>query len=137
MIKKQAQAELNDVQKKNPLNLEVNFSDEYKDCVKVVFEKPRFNGNRVESIVKYSDLFSFMFMLANKEQQAKMMPVREEFGNEYMKQIHVRLKKDMKQGEEMVVNVPIKVSELLEAQVKNEMEKGKPTPYLTTKKEGV
>ncbi len=115
-IKQNAKAEIIDILNGKLLGLEVNFDDSLKDCVKLTLDNKDF-------IAKYSDLFSFMFLISTKEQQAKMMPVKEELGNQYMKQIHVRLKKDMKEGEEMIVNVPINVPELIEADIRHELSK--------------
>ncbi len=121
MIKKQAQAEIKDVRTGNIISFDVNFDEKHKDCVKISF-------NDQDFIVKYADLFAFMFQLATKEMQAKMIPVREELGNQYMKQIQVRLTKDLKAGEFMVVNVPVNVLELKEA---GEMQqKDIKSPYL-------
>lgn len=122
MIKQNAQAVLIDQKDYTNVHLDVNFDEKYKDCVKItIWDK--------QAILKYTDLFSFMFTIGTKEQQAQMIPVRQELGNEYMKQIHVRLKKDMKKGEEMVVNVPIHVPKIIEESIRFEMEKSVPTPY--------
>jgi hypothetical protein len=123
MIKNNAQAVIEDVLGGDVVTFDVNFSDEHKDCVKITIAG-------YSSIVKYTDLFSFMFSIATKEQQAKMMPVREELGHQYMKQIQVKLKKDMKEGEMMVVNVPINVPQIIEDSILSAKELSTPTPYL-------
>lgn len=116
MLKQGAQALIQDVRgQKTPLVFEVNFDDDFKDCVRIDADGQRF-------IVKYTDLFSFMFTIASKEHQAKMIPIREELGNQYMKQISVKLKKDMKEGEMMVVNVPINVPQVIEDAILKEKE---------------
>lgn len=112
-IKTQGQAEILDVLGVNNLTLAVNFDDNYKDCVKVTLGK-------METIVKYTDLFSFMFTLGTKEQQAKMIPVREELGTEYMKTLRIRCTKDMKAGEEIVVHTKIHVPTIIEESIKKE-----------------
>lgn len=118
MINKKSQAVIEDVVGKNPVTLDVNFDEAHPECVKITL-----NGK--ESIVKYTDLFSFLFVLATKEQQAKMIPVKEELGYQYMKQVRVKLSKDLKAGEEMVVNVPINVPKIIEDEIKFELEQGK------------
>ncbi len=133
MIKKNAQAEIKDVRTGNSLLLEVNFDENQKDCVKISF-------NDQDFIVKYADLFAFMFSLATKEQQAKMVPVREELGNQYMKQIQVKLTKDLKAGEFLVVNVPINVPQVIEDAILSEKKLSTEeikTPYLTSGKDNV
>lgn len=124
MIKDNAQAFIEDVNGSTGVTFEVNFDENLKDCVKISMD-----GDY--RIVKYTDLFFFMFTLGTKEQQAKMIPVREELGHQYMKQIQVKLKKDMKEGEMMVVNVPINVPQIVEDGIKAEI----PTPYLTEDKD--
>lgn len=131
MIKDNALAEIQDVL--NPeqvVTFEVNFNEEQKDCVKITI-------NDASVVVKYTELFSLMFMLASKEQQAKMIPVKQELGTQYMKQIHVKLKKDMKEGEEMVVNVPINVPQIVEEQILFEKGLSTPSPYLQEENGGV
>lgn len=130
MIKNQAQAVIEDGLGVNPVTLDVNFDKEQPDCVRITI------GDKF-SIVKYADLFSFMFQLATKEMQAKMIPVREELGNQYMKQIQVKLTKDLKAGEFMVVNVPINVPQIIEDAILSEKKLSTEdikTPYLTNKK---
>jgi len=115
LIKKEAKAEIKDVDGEHSLSFEVNFNEDYKDCVRI-----EMGGDY--RVVKYHDLFVFMFAIATKEQQAKMIPVREELGYQYMKQIQVKLKNDMKEGEMLVVNVPINVPQIIEEQILLEKE---------------
>ncbi len=124
MINKHGKAEIVDAENHTNLFFEVNFDEKYKDCVKITIA-----GH--SGIVNYSDLFSFMFILASKEQRAKMVPVREELGHQYMKQIQVKLKKDMKEGDYLVVNVPINVPQIVEDAILEEKGLSTPTPYLT------
>lgn len=108
-------AEITEQTGKNPILFEVE-----KDCIKITGD----------GLIKYSDLFEYMFVLAMPEQQAKMIPVQQELGNEYMKQIRIKCTKDMKKGEELVVNVRIRVPEVVEQQILK-------TPKLTEIKEGI
>lgn len=123
MIKNPSQAEILDVARGKPIIFDVNFGDErYKDCVRMRIgtELTDVTDEPDEYILKYTDLFSFMFTLGTKEQQAKMIPVREELGTEYMKTLHIRCTKDMKEGEEIVVNVKIHVPTIIEESIKKE-----------------
>lgn len=138
MIKNKAKAEIENMKSTDPTIFEVNFDPKYKDCVKIRI-------NYEETIIRYTDLFSFMFTLGTKEQQSKMIPVREELGNQYMKQIQVKLKKDMKEGEMMVVNVPINIPQIIEDGILAERAMGRiprelstgdlESPYLTKDKD--
>lgn len=101
-IKKPAQAEIENVKWANPVIMDVNFDEEFKDCVQITIGEEK-------AVIRYSDLFSFMFTIASKEQQAQMVPLNQELGHEYMKQIRIKCKRDMKEGEELVVNLKIHV----------------------------
>ena len=120
MIKNSAQAIIEDGLGKNPVTLDVNFDKEQPDCVRITL------GDKF-SIVKYSDLFAFMFQLATKEQQAQMIPVREELGNQYMKQVTIKATKDIKEGELVKFHIPINVPQVIEDAILKE----KLSPYLT------
>ena len=109
-LNNKALAELEDVKGVHNVVFEVNFDEENKECVKITIA-----GN--ESIIKYTDLFAVMFTLANKEQQAKMIPVREELGYQYMKTITIKTTKDLKEGEFITVNVPINVPKVIEESI--------------------
>ncbi len=134
MIKNEAEAEIFDVVQGTPIIFKVNSDPLNPDTVRIII-------NTQEAVISYKDLFSIMFMLATPEKQAKMMPVREELGNQYMKQIHVRLTKDLKAGEEMVVNVPINVPQVIEDAIlaeKKELSTGAiKSNYLTENKDNV
>lgn len=129
MLKNNAQAVIEDVLGKNPVTFDVNFDEEHKDCVKISIG----NESPIESIVKYTDLFSFMFALGTKEQQAKMIPIQEEKGIEYMKKVGVRATKDIKEGEELIFNIKIHVPTVIEEQIRYELsqkELSPPSPYM-------
>ena len=122
MLKQPAQAVIDDVGGNSGVILDINFDDNLKHCVKITIDG-------AVRIVKYSDLFSFMFTLATKEQQAKMIPVKEELGTQYMKKIFVKVTKDLKVGDKMIVNVPINVPKVIEDSILKEKELSTPTPY--------
>ena len=124
MKKKYAGAIIQDINNGIPVSFEFNFNEEYKDCVKVKMDK-------FESIIRYSDIFSMFFMVAKPEQQAQMIPVQQELGTEYMKQIRIKTTKDMKEGEELVVNVRVRVPELVEQQILKDLE----SPYVDNDKD--
>ena len=127
MFKDNNQAMIQDINGKTPLFFDINFDRKDIDCVRISLA----NGHR--RIIKYSDLFGFMFVLATPEQQAKMIPVKQELGYQYMKQIRVKVSKNIKKGEELVVNVPINVPQIIE----DSIIKGKKIPNLTGIKEGI
>ena len=106
-INKNTQAEIKDIDNKPSVLFDVNFDDKLKECVRIHIGKEK-------RIIKYSDLFEFMFILGSPEQQAKMIPVNQDLGYEYMKQLRIKCKKNMKKGEELVVNVKIHVPKVIE-----------------------
>jgi hypothetical protein len=95
---------LDDLKGKRKVELEVNFSPDpkYKDCVRVMM------GSE-EAFIPIQDLFGFIFVVANEEQQAEMVPVRHTVVQKYMKQHHVVAKKTIRPGEHLIVNCEIDV----------------------------
>ena len=85
-----------------PLNLEINWVDDINDVVK-------FTINGHSSIIKRQDLFSFMFVTGTPEQQEQLMPVRETKIVKHFRQHRVVAKKDIKAGEQLVVNCQVDV----------------------------
>lgn len=129
MFKDGTQAMINDVDGGlSPMFLDIAFDDshQHRGCIRISVGHER-------RVIKYSDLFSFMFMLATPEEQALMMPVQQELGHEYLKQIRIKCKRDMKEGEELVVNVKVHVPSVVEEQIIHELK----TAKLTEIKEGV
>lgn len=67
------------------------------------------------SLIKKRDLYGIMFVFADEETQEQLMPVRHTTIRKYIKQHRVRAKKDIKAGEEVVINcevdVPLTVEE--------------------------
>lgn len=114
MIKNMAQAEIKDIDGVHGVLFDVNFDEEHKDCVRICMDG-------AYRTIKYTDLFSFMFTLGTKEQQAKMIPVQEEKGIEYMKTITIQTTKDLKKGEFITVNARIHVPTIIEEQIREEI----------------
>lgn len=115
MMKKHNIATLEDHSvKKNSIELDVNWDPELKDYVRLLF-----NGE--EAYIKKSDLFSFMFVLATPEQQDELIPVSRREVRPYERQHRVKLTKDMKEGEELVVNCMIHVPTIIDEAIRNEI----------------
>lgn len=80
------------------------------------------SGNKCA--VEKKDLYAFVFMVCNPEQQSELMPVRKTTITKYVRQHRVVAKKDIKKGEEIVVNceidVPTVVEEGIYGMMKNE-----------------
>ncbi len=65
-------------------------------------------GNEI-SLIKRSDLYGLTFVLGDSATQDALMPVRKTQIRKYYKQHTVKVKKDMKIGDEIVVNCQIDV----------------------------
>lgn len=67
------------------------------------------------AVVSLQDLYSFVFLACDEEQQSQLLPVRQTTIHKYVKQHRVIAKKNIKRGEQIVVNceidVPITVAE--------------------------
>ncbi len=110
MIEEYDQAKIEDLRKKNNVTLEVNFSDnpDLKETVKIDV------GGR-EAVVPIKYLYSFVFLVANHEQQDDLMPIKQTLVRKIVKQHRILAKKDIKKGEYVVArcetNVPVEIWE--------------------------
>jgi hypothetical protein len=80
------------------------------------------SGNKCT--VMKNDLYAFVFMIGDPEQQSELVPVRKTTITKYVRQHRVIAKKDIRKGEEIVVNceidVPTVVEEGIYGMMKNE-----------------
>lgn len=107
---------LPDQAKRNDLNIEI-FPD--KTDVKISIKG-------VDSWVKIKDLYTLVFLLVDDEKREQMMPIKQTTIRKYVRQHRVRLKKDLKRGQEMVVNCEIDVPEIVEYNIKGLIKKRNP-----------
>lgn len=70
------------------------------------------SGNKC--LVDKKELYSFVFMISDPEQQSNLLPVRQTTITKYMKQHKVVAKKDIKKGEMVIVNCEIDVPTVVE-----------------------
>lgn len=98
---------------KHEIELDVNWDKDIKDMIKLTFD------DKI-AYVRKSDLFAFMFVLATPEQQEALIPVRRDEVKAYDRQHRVELLKDMKKGEELVVNCKIHVPTIIDEAIRNE-----------------
>lgn len=113
MYKTKNKATLEGQDKRAGISIDVNFDKKYTDCVRINLGKSR-------AIIKKSDLFQILFMVSNEQQQEAMIPIKKEAVRPYKKQHMVKLQKDMKAGEELVVNCTVHVPLLVEEALKKE-----------------
>lgn len=108
MLKENAQVVMEDLEKKQNVEMEVIFSKEkdVPDKVKVKM------GDR-EAIINKNDLYTFVFAIVEDKQQENLIPSRNVFIKKLKKQHHVKTLKDLKAGEMLVVNcetdIPVEV----------------------------
>lgn len=110
MIEEYDQAKIEDLRKRNNVTLEVNFSSDtdLKETVKIEI------GGK-EAIIPIKYLYSFVFMVANHEQQDNLLPIRHTLVRKIVKQHRIMAKKNIKKGEYVVArcetNVPVEIWE--------------------------
>lgn len=107
MIENKNKVTLPDAMGVNDVEMEVNWSPLSTDKVKVKI------GDK-EAVIERQDLFMFMFVIAKPEQQDALTPVRVTKITKYFKQHRVKVGKDLKKGEELVVNCSIDVPTTVE-----------------------
>lgn len=103
---------------RNDLGIEI-FPD--KDEVKITLKENK-------TWIKIQDLYALVFVLVDAEKKEEMMPMKQTTIKKYIRQHRVRLKNDLKRGQEMVVNCVIDVPETVEYHIKGLMKK---SPILT------
>ena len=114
MIKGHNVAKLEDFSGDNhEIEIDVNWDKDLMEFIKLTID------DKIV-YVKKSDLFAIMFLLATPEQQVEMVPVKREEMKEYERQHRVKLTKDMKEGEELVVNCKIHVPTIIDEAIRNE-----------------
>lgn len=64
-----------------------------------------------ESIVNMKDLYQFVFQCSDENDQMGLIPHRKEEVRKFKKQHVVRAQKDIKKGDEMVVNCEVDIAE--------------------------
>lgn len=116
MIKNHAKAEIEDVKGKNPVLFEVNYDKKHKDYIRITIAG-------VTSVIKRDDLWNFVFVLVETDKQEKMVPVRKQEMEQYVKQHTVELQKDMKKGDIMAVNCMVNVRKEVADAVRRDLEK--------------
>lgn len=98
MIKKHAKAEIEDIS--NPekkLGLEINFSLDSSGQVKLTL-------NEEEIVVDMQKLWEFVYTVVTPDLADKIVPVRTEEREVFSKQHYVKVQKDLKVGDTLVVN---------------------------------
>jgi hypothetical protein len=101
---------------KHEILLDVNWDPELSDYIKMDF-----NGEI--AFIKKADMFAFMFVLATPEQQDLLVPVRKDEMRPYDRQHRVIVQKDLKAGEEVIVNCKIHVPTIIDASIREELKK--------------
>ena len=83
-------------------DVELSVSPAYPGEVRLTFK-----GESTK--IKMDDLFGFVFVAVDSEKQTDLIPVRHTTVTKYVKQHTIQVKKDMKNGEQIVVNCEIDV----------------------------
>lgn len=102
MMSEYNKATLSDLKGKRDVEMEVNFSPELKEYVKITI------GSE-EATIAIKDLYSFVFLVGDEEQQANLLPERRTTIRKYVRQHRVKAKQTIHPGKEMVFNCEIDV----------------------------
>lgn len=117
MINKQNIAILTDTLNNGQVSFEVNWDPNYQDSIRITLGEH-------QAIIARSQLFEFMFMLATPEQQVDMIPVKKTEMIQYIKQHVVKAEKDIRMGEQIVVNCRVNVPQTIADAIKRKIEEG-------------
>jgi hypothetical protein len=118
MIQEHNKAVIPDASGHNDLEVEMNWNDKTHDAVRIKL------GDK-EAIIKIDDLFGLAYTLASPEQQAELMPVRHTTVTKYFKQHVVKAKRDIKKGDQLIVNCEINVPTVVEDGLRRDIFKKK------------
>lgn len=99
------------------VEMEINFNSE-TDAIRVKV------GDKT-GIISKQDIYPVIFVIADPENQSKLMPVQKTEIRKYIKQHRVKLLKNMKKGEEMVVNCEVDVPLTIEQNLRGLIDKKK------------
>ncbi|RJO60384.1 hypothetical protein C4544_05155 [candidate division WS5 bacterium] len=122
MIDSHQKLEIPSVGGGHPLQLEINWRGDIEDVV-------RFTINGQTAVIKRQDLFSFMFMTGTPEQQELMTPVRETKIVKHVRQHRVVAKKDIKVGQQLIVNCEVNVPVAVYEGLKMDFIRGKRSKF--------
>jgi len=107
-------ATIPDLTGQNDVKFEINWREMDKDVVRI-----EIGGKK--SVVKLADLYKVVFDIVGPEEQSDLLPVRKTTIRKYIRQHRIRAGKNIKKGDEMVVNceidVPLTVEEGLRKDV--------------------
>jgi hypothetical protein len=121
MLNENSKVLLPDLKNRSDVGMEVAFSDneELKDTIRVTIGKE-------EAIVKIKDLYGFMFVIANAEQQEQLLPVRSVTVRKIRKQHRIKVLKHVYPGEHVVANcetnVPVEIFEGMKSMMGSRIE---------------
>lgn len=92
----------------NGNDLQFEFDKGNPDIVKIITKEG------VESTVRKGDLFQFIFLVGNPEQQKALLPHELRVMTKYIRQHKVRVTKDIKAGDELVVDCEMLVPQVVQ-----------------------
>lgn len=115
MIKEQERFQLKDLNGVHDIKIDVQWNKGSEKLAKLTI------GDK-QSVIKIVDLYKFVFVACDAEQQDDLLPMRQTQVRKYIKQHKVQVKKNLKPGDFLVVNceidVPLTVTEGLNGSLK-------------------
>lgn len=124
-VRNHCKAVLKDIQGINDVEFDVNWDSKNKNSIKMTV------AGKISCISK-DDLWNFVFTIVKTDQQQKMIPVQKTEFEKYIKQHSVRIKNDMKAGEELFVNCEVNVRQEVADAVRRDLEKETERKKLST-----
>jgi hypothetical protein len=100
-------ATLSDKRGRHDIEFEVNPGDKESDLVLISMRDE--DGHKIQAAVDLKQLYGLIFSLMGPEEQADMMPVRQTTMTTFHRQHRISVKRDIKKGEELVVNCKVDV----------------------------
>lgn len=108
-------ATLTDVRGQNDIEVEVNKDGKEEDFVE--FKIRDCDGDYIKSYISIKDLYGLVFLLVGPEEQADMIPIKKTEMRSEVRKIRVKAQKDIKRGEEIVVNYKLDYPLIIEENV--------------------
>lgn len=107
MLQEHNKAVIPDLNGKHDVGLEVNWRTDLDRVVRISL------GDK-EAVIPMRELYGFVFVAADAEQQMEMLPVRKTTITKYVRQHKVKAKEAIRPGQELVVNCEIDVPTIVQ-----------------------
>jgi hypothetical protein len=122
MNNKPKQAVIEDKNKKNDVVFDVNFDPEQKNLLKISI------GSKI-ALIELQKLWEFVYTIVTPELAEQIIPMKREEREVFTKQHIVKVQKDLKVGDELVVNCHTDVRKEVADAMRRDLLEKKESPY--------